>query len=312
MRMRVVTVLLAVIIGYNMATLCFAEGVDPSDALPLDVDLHNEADTPLNDQLSEQTRETLFKLEQILQKPQNEPSAAINIVNGARSKEISAAPEEAAMMTAPDETFGGDAGLAVAFSDHSQDTLMQSTLEEAYRALQLGQTEVALTLYHKALELAPLNEAAMIALATLYHKEGNVEAARELYVTLLQHNPHHRVALNNFLMLVAEESPHEAIAAFRKLEAINPHLAVIPAQIAMIFARENDPKHAIKYFKKALILEPDNISYRYNLAAILDRMGAKTQAAMLYRQLLEANRNGADLPIPSAAINERLIFITAK
>jgi Tfp pilus assembly protein PilF len=190
--------------------------------------------------------------------------------------------------------------------------IIDEMLEDAYVALNSGQTEVASTLYKNILNNDANNVPALFGIATIYHQNSQLEEARALYTNILSLEPSNQDALNNFLMLVGEESPEEAILELKKLEAINPTVSIIPAQIAMIYLRQGEDKKALKYFNKAILLAPDNLVYRYNLAILLDKMGDGLQAIGIYKQLIEASLSGVVLPDSAEKLKQRVIYLSSK
>lgn len=209
-----------------------------------------------------------------------------------------------------DKTIGEDAGLRIAVSETN--TQLARTLEMGYDALLSGQITGAISLYKRVLEQEPENTQALFGLATSYHRGGQLEEAREVYIQLLSHDPNNWPAMNNFLVLAGEEAPEDALRELKKLEQINPEFSPIAAQIGMIYVQQGELEDGIKYLTRAVILSPDNLSYRYNLAVVLDHVGYKKQAARLYRQLLEANTKGQELPESRQTIQERLAYISSR
>ncbi len=205
------------------------------------------------------------------------------------------------------ELLGDD--LAVTLKAHNVD--IDTLLNQAYDALMNGQLEAATTLYKQAIARDKNNSSALFGLATIYQRNKNTAQARAIYTSLLSRDPGNQEALNNFLMLVAEESPEGALVELKKLEAINPDFSPLPAQIGMIYARMGQPKKAIRALNKALAMSPGNQTYRYNLAVLYDKMGAKEQASTLYKELLAAARGGAMLPGSAEQIRERVIFLSS-
>jgi Tfp pilus assembly protein PilF len=182
-------------------------------------------------------------------------------------------------------------------------------LDMAYRALVAGQIEAATSYYKQVLESEPKNRYALFGLATIYHKNSQENQARDLYTRLLQQNPHDRQALNNFLVLVGEEAPESAIVELKRLEAVTPAFSPIPAQIGMVYAKMGDYPKAVRYLNKALLLSPENVTYRYNLAILLDRSGQYAEAISLYKELIEESNSGAILPTSTQYIRDRLTFL---
>ncbi len=181
-------------------------------------------------------------------------------------------------------------------------------LEKAYNALVTGQSDAAIATYQNILANDANNVQALFGLATAYHRAGQTEKARPLYGRVLKSDPRHEGAINNFLMLIAEEAPDEALSELARLQERNPRLSTIPAQMAGIFQKKADYASALDAMMRAVDLAPENITYRYNLAILFDRLNKRSEAMALYQQLVEAQMRGEILP-HSAQVQERLTFL---
>jgi Flp pilus assembly protein TadD len=185
-------------------------------------------------------------------------------------------------------------------------------LEQGYENLMDGHEAIAAGYYNEALKAEPKNELALFGLATTHQRMGNRDEARELYGRLLAINPTHREALNNFMALISDEAPEDAIEELEKLETENPDFSPIPAQLGVVYKKLGDNRMAVNKLVRALQLSPDNVSYKYNLAITLDAMGDTEEASDLYMELIEDYNNGATLPGDVETIRNRAIFLNAK
>lgn len=182
-------------------------------------------------------------------------------------------------------------------------------LNRAYNALSGGDSEVAMEIYKNILSTEPKNADALFGLASLYHRQGQLQNARQLYGTLLKYYPTHRDGLNNFLALVSEESPQEALAELERLEQRNSGYSPIPAQQALLLNKLGYANEARSKMLRAIELSPDNLTYKYNLAIMLDKQGNYDDAADLYRLLLDAAMRGEAIPSSPDALQKRLNYI---
>ena len=189
---------------------------------------------------------------------------------------------------------------------------VEEYLEQAYDNLMKGNKEVAIGFYNEVLRIEPKNEMALFGLATTYHKDGRVAEARELYGRLLAANPSHREGLNNFLALVSEESPQDAVGQLLELEASNPDFSPIPAQLGILYNKIGEPQRAAEKLARALSLSPDNIPYKYNLAITMDKLGQYKQATDLYFELVDAYNRGETVPGDIEGLRNRAIFLSNK
>lgn len=186
---------------------------------------------------------------------------------------------------------------------------LNSYLEQAYENLIAGRYEIAAGFYQETLKIEPKNEMALFGLATTYQKLGRKEEARDYYARLLAFNPSHREALNNFMALVSEEAPQAAIAELEQLEEQNPDFSPVSAQLGIVYSKMGDYRRAAAKLLRAVQLSPDNISYKYNLAITLDKLGDKEHATELYLELIEQYKAGADIPGNIDTIRNRVIFL---
>lgn len=200
-------------------------------------------------------------------------------------------------------------GVGVSIKVKRPNANISQMLESAYNALITGNQEEAIATYRDVLSMEPGNKLALFGLATTYHRAGQIALARPLYGKLLAIDPGNVEGLNNFLVLLADEAPEQALVELQKLERTHPHFSPIPAQIASIYEKAGDYDHAARNLKLALELSPENIKYRYNMAIVLDKAGAWDDAAVFYQQLLTDADRGEKLPTSPDEIQERLTFI---
>ncbi len=124
-------------------------------------------------------------------------------------------------------------------------------------------------------------------------------------------DPNNRDGLNNFLVLLADEAPDEALTQMEALEVRNPEFSPIPAQMAVIYEKLGDLDKAGEKMFRAVELSPENMTYRYNLAIMLDKQRKYEEAAKLYAQIVKAYQRGEVTPGNIEKIQQRLTFISS-
>jgi Flp pilus assembly protein TadD len=199
-------------------------------------------------------------------------------------------------------------GLSIKVQRPGLDTNYE--LNRAYTALMGGDTEVAIDVYKNILSTEPKNQDALFGLAATYHRLGDFDKARTYYGQLLAVNANHREGLNNFLALASEESPEDALAELEILEKRNPDFSPIPAQQGVVLSKIGQIDLAREKMLRAIALSPENLTYKYNLAIMLDSRGDYDDAGALYRLLIDAGLKGQPLPAPIETIQKRLNYIT--
>lgn len=199
------------------------------------------------------------------------------------------------------------AGIKISVRRPGLDTNYE--LNRAFNAYTSGDANTAIEIYKSILSTEPANQDALFGLASLYHRQGQLDKARPLYGKLLQENPNHREGINNFLVLVSDESPQESLAELERLEQRNPDFSPIPAQQAVVLSKLGYGMQARDKMMRAIELAPDNLTYKYNLAIMLDRQGNYAQAIPLYTLLIDAANKGAAIPAPVDTLQKRLNHI---
>ncbi len=185
-------------------------------------------------------------------------------------------------------------------------------LVKAYNALVRGNYDDAILNYEKVLETDVSNEDAMFGLATVLHKKGELEAARTWYMNVLDVNHKNMQALNNLLVLISQISPAEALKELNKLERSNPEYAVIPAQKGFIYMQEKRYNEAARELKRATLLDPSNLDYRYNFALLAEYLGSYEVANKIYKVILNEGMKGHRTPVSKNEIINRMEDIASK
>jgi len=200
-------------------------------------------------------------------------------------------------------------GLSIKVQRPGLDTNFE--LNRAYGLMVAGETTQAIEIYKNIVGSEPNNQDALFGLASLYHRTGNIEKARPFYARLLKVNPDHREGLNNFLALISDEAPQEALAELERLEQRNPDFSPIPAQQALLLKKLGYMDRAQDRMLRAIELAPDNLSYKFNLAVILDTNGHYQDAGAIYRLLIDAAMKGEKVPVSIEILQKRLNYIAA-
>ncbi len=199
-------------------------------------------------------------------------------------------------------------GLSIKVQRPGLDTNYE--LNRAYTSLMGGDTAEAIEIYKNILSSEPQEEEALFGLAATYHRLGELEKARPYYAELLRVNPQHREGLNNFLALISDEAPEEALAELERLEQRNPEFSPIPAQQGVLLNKLGYFDQAREKMLRAIDLAPENMTYKFNLAVMMDQHKEYAHASALYRMLIDAALHGEKIPGSVEALQKRLNFIS--
>ena len=203
----------------------------------------------------------------------------------------------------------GHEGVGIKLTVKTPRVNVDQLLENAYDATIAGNQEEAILLYRRVLSVQPNSKLGLFGLATVYHRAGQTQLALPLYKKLLDLYPNNVEGLNNYLVLLSDEKPKDALIELEKLERSHSGFSPIPAQMAIIYERMGDYYKAARKMSQAIELSPENLKYRYNMAIILDQQGDWEDAATFYRQLIVAEERGEKIPANSEEIQARLTFI---
>ena len=255
-------------------------------------------------ELPEATQKTLSKvIKAIERKPQNNQSQSIVLERGTPHT----TPQENQKNT---DASGKNFSITFDSPKKIETPDTETLVASAYQAFTLGQMEASIMLYKQLLRINSGNKEAKFGLATAYFQLQQRNQARKLYTEILASAPEDQAALNNFVVLLRQETPEEALEELKKLAQANDKISDIPAQIGMTYARMGNSQEAIKYLRRAVSLAPSNAAYRYNLAIILDKDKQYPEASAIYRQLLIAAQHGVAIPGNPQTLQKRLHFIS--
>ena len=158
--------------------------------------------------------------------------------------------------------------------------------DKAHQSLASGQYEVAIVLYESILKKYHKDEFALIGLASTYHRLGDLKSARMFYIKALELFPNNMSAVNNFLILLGQESPGESLDELLKLDRVFHNNHVLKAQISYLYARQGNYEESLKYINTALRLKQDSVRYLYNKAVIMDHLGDVEGAKEIYNAMI--------------------------
>jgi Flp pilus assembly protein TadD len=155
-------------------------------------------------------------------------------------------------------------------------------IAQAYAALKAGDSGRAELLYRRALMLEPERREALLGLAALAQRRGDVTTAYAQYQAVLARYPDDPAATAGVLALTAADGA-DAAARLRLLLDRNPDAAYLHAALGHHLARESRWADAQQAYFDAVRLDPNNADFAYDLAVSLDHLG-QTRAALDYYQ----------------------------
>lgn len=181
--------------------------------------------------------------------------------------------------------------------------------QEATKRLKEGKMKEAGAYYEKAMKVDRLNPSYPYRLSGIafsnFKKTGDVEFAKRTFmllesaISLSPQSAIYHIRLADSILESSayaddpEQARKDAIPLYKHAISISPTQVFYINKLAIAFYRTNDFDNAIKYYRKALSLEPDFAMVRLNLVKILVEVGKKAEAIeqlkFIKETLAEAN-----------------------
>lgn len=168
------------------------------------------------------------------------------------------------------------------------------TLEaQARAALQRGDLTAAAAAATALAETEPGQPAGYFLLGMMAAEAGQIAKAVSLLEAAVERGPkaEHLAQLARLLILLRRDG--EAADAARKALALGPGDALTCDTIGCVLARLGDHEASVEPFVAAVAAEPDNLDFRYNLAAACGFTGRVDKAGAHYETILAADPGNA-------------------
>ena len=175
------------------------------------------------------------------------------------------------------------------------------TVERAYEALQRNDLAAAREGYQRALAREPASRDALLGLAAVEVRSGQLESAESRYLRLLESDPRDSHALASLLALRGQLDPLAAESRLKNLLANQPESAPLHFSLGNQYAQQSRWNEAQSAYFKAYSVDPENADYAFNLAVSLDQLHQKTLALDYYQRALSlAGKRSASFSLAQA------------
>jgi tetratricopeptide (TPR) repeat protein len=159
-------------------------------------------------------------------------------------------------------------------------------LERGYEALQKNDLAAAREAYQRALAREPTSRDALLGLAAIEVRSGQLDSAESRYAKLLETDPRDATALASLLSLRGQLDPVTAESRLKNLLATHPDAAPLHFSLGNQYAQQSRWSEAQGAYFKAYSVDPENADYAFNLAVSLDRLHQKNLALDYYQRAL--------------------------
>ncbi len=159
-------------------------------------------------------------------------------------------------------------------------------VEQAYQAFLRNDLAVARDGYQRALVREPTNRDALLGLAAIDVRSGQLNSAEARYLRLLEIDPRDSHAMASLISLRGQLDPVASESRLKSLIATQPEAALLHFSLGNQYAQQSRWTEAQAAYFKAHSVDPENADYAFNLAVSLDQLHQGKLALEFYQRAL--------------------------
>ncbi len=159
-------------------------------------------------------------------------------------------------------------------------------VEQAYQAFQRNDLAAARDGYQRALAREPTNRDALLGLAAIDVRSGQLGSAEARYLRLLEIDPRDSHAVASLISLRGQLDPVASESRLKSLIASQPETALLHFSLGNQYAQQSRWSEAQAAYFKAYSVDPENADYAFNLAVSLDQLHQGKLALEFYQRAL--------------------------
>ena len=155
-----------------------------------------------------------------------------------------------------------------------------------YSAYAAGDLNAARSAYEDALRDEPTNRDALLGLAAIDVRSGQLNSAEARYLKLLEMDPRDSHAAASLISLRGQLDPVASESRLKNLIATQPESALLHFSLGNQYAQQARWSEAQAAYFKAHSVDPENADYAFNLAVSLDQLHQGKLALEFYQRAL--------------------------
>ena len=159
-------------------------------------------------------------------------------------------------------------------------------VEQAYQAFQRNDLATARESYQRALAREPTNRDALLGLAAIDVRNGQLSSAEARYLKLLEIDPRDSHAVASLITMRGQLDPVASESRLKTLIANQPEAALLHFSLGNQYAQQSRWAEAQAAYFKAHSVDPENADYAFNLAVSLDQLHQGKLALEFYQRAL--------------------------
>jgi len=174
----------------------------------------------------------------------------------------------------------------VPFSINAPVVSVDPQIERAYQAFQRNDLAAARDGYQRVLSREPTNRDALLGLAGIALRTGDLNSAESHYLRLIELDPRDTQAVSSLIALHGQLDPVASESRLKSLIASQPEAAPLHFVLGNQYAKQSRWTEAQEAYFRAYSVNPENADYAFNLAVSLDQLRQKKPALEYYRRAL--------------------------
>ncbi len=187
-----------------------------------------------------------------------------------------------------DGTMTPRAAAAEVFQRSSGRKQATQTLEKAYDAWLADRLDDARRGYEQVLRGDPRNADALLGLAAIANRQGQLERAQGLFLQVLESDPGNVTAQAALINMRGQSGASQSESRLKTLIARQPDSSALFFALGNLYAGQSRWSDAQQAYFQAYSLEPGNADHVFNVAVSLDHLRQKKLAAQYYQMALSA------------------------
>ena len=157
--------------------------------------------------------------------------------------------------------------------------------------------------YQRVLAREPTNRDALLGLAAIDVRSGQLDSAESRYLKLLEMDPRDTHAVASLIALRGPLDPVAAESRLKTLIANQPEAAHLHFSLGNQYAQQSRWTEAQGAYFKAYSVDPENADYAFNLAVSLDHLRQRKLALEFYQRALAlVDKRAASFPPAQARL----------
>jgi len=154
---------------------------------------------------------------------------------------------------------------------------------------EMGNRSEAVKVLEAWLKDYPQDDLVRLELANRYLTLERPAEARETYREIIKSSPNNVMALNNISWLLQDTKPDEALQFAYTASTLAPQSVEVKDTLAMALMSSGDAAQAQRVIEKVLVMRPDNLTFRYHKAVILNKLGKSAEASAELKAIIARN-----------------------